>query len=128
MSVSSPKRNKALPLSIQQALDSMFARGSGFSGPQILDFFSQNSNSIESYSWSGRAPSRWLIFEDCLAQFDLVQQKNIIRDLLGIRRPNEPWKTSDWGSRKDKEVARWCRAHPYFHCDGGWTAKLGPRK
>ena len=94
MSVSSPKRNKALPLSIQQALDSMFARGSGFSGPQILDFFSQNSNSIESYSWSGRAPSRWLIFEDCLAQFDLVQ-KNIIRDLLGIRRPNEPWKTSD---------------------------------
>jgi Abortive infection C-terminus len=82
MSLSSPIRNKALPLAVQQTLDHIFARGSGFSGPQILDFFSQYSNSIGSYPWSGGAPSRWLIFEDCLAQFDLDQQKEIIRDLL----------------------------------------------
>lgn len=82
MSFSSPRRNKALPLAIQQALNTMFARGSGFSGPQILDFFSQYLASIESYPRGGGAPSRWLIFEDCLARFKLDQQKNIIRDLL----------------------------------------------
>ena len=87
MSISSPRRNRGLPVAIQQTLDKMFARGSGFSGPQILDFFSQYSNSIESYPWSGGAPSRWLIFEDCLAQFDFDQQKKIIRDLLDYNGP-----------------------------------------
>jgi hypothetical protein len=69
-------------MAVQQRLNNMYARDTGFSGPQILDFFSQYSMDIESYPWSGGAPSRWQIFEDCLAQFTLEQQKKIIADLL----------------------------------------------
>jgi hypothetical protein len=60
----------------------MYARGRGFSGPQILDFFSRYSNEIEAYPWGGGAPSRYQIFEDCLARFPPEQQREIIRDLL----------------------------------------------
>jgi hypothetical protein len=65
----------------------MFARETGFSGPQILDFFSQYSADTESYPWGGGAPSRWQIFEDCLARFDSEQQKRIISDLLDYDGP-----------------------------------------
>src|SRR5713101_867459 len=38
MSLSSPVRNTVLPLRIQERLNQMFARATGFSGPQVLDF------------------------------------------------------------------------------------------
>ena len=65
----------------------MYARESGFSGPQILDFFSQYSNDIESYPWRGGAPSRYLIFEDCLSNFELDQQRSILSDLIEFDGP-----------------------------------------
>ncbi|SRR5712691_5398249 len=38
MSLSSPVRNTVFPLRIQERLNQMFARATGFSGPQVLDF------------------------------------------------------------------------------------------
>lgn len=87
MSLKSPQRNTLLPLVAQKRLTEMYAREMGFSGPQILDFFSQYSVEIESYPWQGGAPSRWQMFEDCLARFDLDQQKRIISDLLEYEGP-----------------------------------------
>lgn len=86
MSLSSPVRNTALPLRIQERLNQMFARDSGFSGPQILDFFSRYDINIESYPTSG-APSRKQMFEDCLARFDKTTQLHILVDLLNYDGP-----------------------------------------
>jgi len=82
MSLKEPKRNVAHPDGVQELLSRMFARDTGFSGPEILSFFSRYSFGIDSYPWSGGAPSRWQILEDCLAAFPLQQQKRIIEDLL----------------------------------------------
>ena len=82
MSLADPQQNKLLPPRIQQLLNSMFARETGFSGPQIIEFFLQYSDEIEPYPQGGGAPSRWQIFEDCLAKFDFEQQRKIILDLL----------------------------------------------
>lgn len=64
----------------------MFARTTGFSGPQVLDFFSRYDINIESYPSSG-APSRKQMFEDCLARFDGETQLRIIVDLLNYDGP-----------------------------------------
>ena len=82
MTLKSPKQNKLLPNRIQKLLNSMFAGDTGFSGPQILDFFSQFSYEIEPYPREGGAPTRRIMFEDCLANFDLQKQKMIIAKLL----------------------------------------------
>ncbi len=82
MSLKSPKSNRELPHAIQKLLNKMYARDTGFSGSEILDFFSQYSMQIERYPWEGGAPSRWQIFEDCLAKFSRAQQETIIADLL----------------------------------------------
>lgn len=87
MSLANPVRNTALPHGIQQRLNAMYAQARGFSGPQILDFFSRYSNDIETYPWGGGAPSRYLIFEDSRARFPLDQQRGIIRDLLAYDGP-----------------------------------------
>lgn len=96
MSLSSPVRNTALPLRIQERLNQMFARDTGFSGPQILDFFSRYDVNIESYPVSG-APSRKQMFEDCLARFDRENQLQILIDLLnyGGSFKHGPPKTED---------------------------------
>jgi hypothetical protein len=79
-------RNTVLPLRIQERLNQMFARDTGFSGPQILDFFSRYDINIESYPVSG-APSRKQMFEDCLARFDRETQLRIVSDLLDYDGP-----------------------------------------
>lgn len=86
MSLSSPVRNTVLPLRIQERLNQMFARATGFSGPQMLDFFSRYDINIESYPSSG-APPRKQMFEDCLARFDRETQLRIIVDLLNYDGP-----------------------------------------
>lgn len=86
MSLSSPSRNTIFPLRIQELLNSMFARTTGFSGPQILDFFSRYDVNIESYP-STNIPSRKAMFEDCLSRFDREKQLLIVKDLLGYDGP-----------------------------------------
>src|SRR5262245_17579059 len=82
MSLANPVRNQKLPLAIQKRLKEMYARDTGFSGPEILEFFSQYSLDIEPYPLQGGAPSRHQILEDCLARFDADQQKQLVRALL----------------------------------------------
>lgn len=86
MSLSLPIRNTILPLRVQDRINDMFARATGFSGPQILDFFSRYDINIESYPQSG-APSRKVMFEDCLARFDRGKQLTIVSELLDYDGP-----------------------------------------
>lgn len=81
------QQNTQLPPGIQQLLTKMFARDTGFSGPQIFDFFSQYSLEIGSYPWAGSSLPRAYMFEKCLTRFDLEQQKHIISDLLDYDGP-----------------------------------------
>ncbi len=86
MSLKSPVRNTVLPLRIQACINGAFAGSTGFSGPQILDFFSRDDINIEAYPQSG-APSRKAMLEDCLARFDRETQLQILADLLNYDGP-----------------------------------------
>lgn len=78
--------NTKIPRHIQVLLNAMYARESGFSGPEILDFFSNYIEDIEPYG-SSPVPSRWMLFEKHLAQLDLETQKRVIWDLLDYQGP-----------------------------------------
>lgn len=87
MSSTYSQQDTQLPPGIQQILTKMFARDTGFSGPEIFDFFSQYSLEIGSYPWGGTSRSRAQMFEECLIRFDPGQQKRIISDLLDYEGP-----------------------------------------
>jgi hypothetical protein len=60
----------------------MFAGTTGFSGPEIIEYFSRLDPSVEQYPRAGGAPSRKQILQDCLARFSKEQQLDILLDLL----------------------------------------------
>lgn len=83
MSLASPKQNLALPFAVQRRVDSMFAGANiGLSGPEMLEYFARFDAEIEQYPWSGGAPSRKQILQDCLARFTRDQQLDILVDML----------------------------------------------
>lgn len=82
MSLANPKNNHALPLAIQKRLDTTLAGETGLSGPEILQYFARHDENIEQYPWSGGAPSRKQILQDCLARFPKARQLELLRDML----------------------------------------------
>jgi hypothetical protein len=84
MSFANPVQNLALPYAIQKRLNEMFAGSTGFSGPEMVEYFSRHDVNIEPYSWRGGMPGRKQIFEDCHAHFPFERQLEIIADLLTI--------------------------------------------
>lgn len=84
MSFADPSQNLALPYAIQKRLNEMFAGSTGFSGPEMVEYFSRHDVNVEQYSWRGGMPGRKQIFEDCLARFSFEHQLEIIAELLAI--------------------------------------------
>lgn len=82
MTFAKPQQNLTLPYAVQKQIDSMFAGSTGFSGPEMIEYFSRLDPNIEQYSWSGGMPSRKQILQDCLARFPKEQQMEILSDLL----------------------------------------------
>jgi hypothetical protein len=83
LSLASPKQDTALPLPVQRRIDAMFAGTNvGLSGPELLEYFSRFDASTEQYPWSGGAPSRKQILQDCLSRFTKEQQLDILADML----------------------------------------------
>ena len=70
MTFSNPAQNLVLSYAIQKWRNEMFAGATGFSGPEMVAFFSRHDINIEQYSRSGGMPSRKQIFEDCLSCFN----------------------------------------------------------
>lgn len=83
MSFSDPQQNLELPHAIQKRVDRMFAGSStGFSGPEMVDYFSRLDPNVEQYDWSGGMPSRKQILQDCLSRFSKAQQLKILKDMM----------------------------------------------
>jgi hypothetical protein len=70
-------------LAIQRRIDGMFAGPNvGFSGPEMLEYFSRFDTGVEQYPWAGGAPSRKQILQDCLSRFTLTQQLDLLAGML----------------------------------------------
>lgn len=82
MTFAKPSQNLAIPQAIRERLDLMFAGQTGLSGKEMVKYFSKFSATIEQYDDRGGMPSRKQILQDCLANFDLAEQKGIIADML----------------------------------------------
>jgi len=77
---------RKLPLEIKRLASSLYAGATGFSGPEIYEWFGQFSEKIGEYPW-GNAPSRRVMFEDCLETFSLDQQVELLLKLTKYQGP-----------------------------------------
>lgn len=65
-----------LPHRITSLATDMFARETGFSGPEIHTIFAEHTDALGPYQgWGGGSQSRWQIFETGLSSLSLQQQK-----------------------------------------------------
>jgi hypothetical protein len=86
----------------------MFAGANvGMSGPEMLEYFARFDASIEQYPWSGGAPSRKQILQDCLARFTKQQQIEILLDML---RPENFQKYSPPSAEDQRFILEWIAA------------------
>ena len=75
-----------LPLEIKRLASKLFAGETGFSGPEIYEWFGQYSDEVGEYPWHN-APSRWVMFESCLETFPLEQQIELLLKLSDYQGP-----------------------------------------
>lgn len=80
--------SEQLPLEIQWLASSIFAKKTGFSGPEIFDWFSQFSDEIGEYPWQG-APARPVMFKQCLEHFSVERQCDLLLKLTEYQGPSK---------------------------------------
>lgn len=77
-----------LSLKILKLAVEMFAGpDTGFSGPQILDYFAEHSDQVMPYPWGGGAPSRRDMFLDSLNLLTPDEQRKVLLDLCDYEGP-----------------------------------------
>ena len=75
-------RPDRLPYRISKLATDLYARDTGFSGPELHDVFAEHTDALGPYQgWGGGGMSRWQIFETGLHTISLPQQKAF---LLGL--------------------------------------------
>lgn len=71
-----------LPYRIVELATSMFARDTGFSGPELHRLFAEHTDALGPYAgWGGGGPSRWQIFQSGLKSLTVPEQKSLLLDL-----------------------------------------------
>lgn len=70
----------SLPFRTESLATSLFARETGFSGPQLHDYFARYTDTLGPYQWGG-SPSRWQIFQTGLRSLSLSQQRAVLLEL-----------------------------------------------
>lgn len=71
-----------LPYKIVKLATEMFARDTGFSGPEIHEVFADYTDALGPYQgWGGGAASRWQSFETGLYSLGLDDQRRFLLDL-----------------------------------------------
>ncbi|MDQ3156729.1 MAG: abortive infection family protein [Actinomycetota bacterium] len=71
-----------LPQRIVKLATAMFARDTGFSGPEIHDIFADYTDALGPYAgWGGGGASRWQIFEEGLSSLSLDAQRRFLLHL-----------------------------------------------
>lgn len=88
--------SRQLPLEIRRFASSIFAGKTGFSGPEIFDWFGQFSDEVGDYPWQS-APSRWAMFESCLEHFPIERQCDLLLKLTNYQGPSK----YDWPSQQE---------------------------
>lgn len=79
-----------LPYRITRLAIEMFARDTGFSGPEIHDIFADYTDALGPYQgWGGGGMSRWQIFETGLNSLSLQEQKGFLLELCDYDGPSK---------------------------------------
>lgn len=77
-----PPKTAELPYKVVKLATDLFARETGFSGPEIHELFAEYTDALGPYQgWGGGSPSRWQIFQDGLKSMPLEQQKAFLYEL-----------------------------------------------
>ncbi|UPW09353.1 abortive infection family protein [Gordonia terrae] len=75
-------KTSGLPHRITKLATDMFARETGFSGPEIHDIFAEYTDALGPYQgWGGGAMSRWQVFQAGLKSMPVQQQKRFLLEL-----------------------------------------------
>lgn len=72
----------SLPYSVVRLATDMFARDTGFSGPELHDLFAEHTDVLGPYSMGGGGPSRWQLFQTGLNALTIDKQRRFLLDLL----------------------------------------------
>ena len=72
----------SLPYRVVNLATDMFARETGFSGPELHSIFAEYTDALGPYQgWGGGGMSRWQVFETGLAALPLEQQRALLLEL-----------------------------------------------
>jgi hypothetical protein len=77
-----PSTTDNLSHRVRQLAIDMFARETGFSGPEIHSIFAEHTDALGPYQgWGGGSLSRWQIFDHGLESMPLQRQKAFLLEL-----------------------------------------------
>jgi hypothetical protein len=84
-----PKPKTGLPYGIVKLATDMFARDTGFSGPEIHRLFADYTDVLGPYTMAGGGPSRWQLFETGLNGLSVDDQRRFLLDLCTYDGPSK---------------------------------------
>jgi len=84
-----PKRKAELPYRIVKLATDMFARDTGFSGPEIHQLFADHTDVLGPYTMGGGGPSRWELFQTGLNSLSVDDQRRFLLDLCTYDGPSK---------------------------------------
>lgn len=95
-----PKPRTALPHRIINLATDMFARETGFSGPEIHRLFAEHTDVLGPYTMGGGGPSRWELFQTGLSSLQVDDQRRFLLDLCTFDGP------SKYSMPSDEDIAK----------------------
>jgi hypothetical protein len=85
-----PQRSKGLPYRITKLATDLFARDTGFSGPEIHNLFAEYTEALGPYAgWGGSGASRWQLFEQGLQSLSIDDQRRFLLHLCTYDGPSK---------------------------------------
>jgi Abortive infection C-terminus len=84
-----PKPKAGLPYRIVKLATDMFARDTGFSGPEIHRLFADHTDVLGPYTMGGGGSSRWELFETGLGTMSVDDQRRLLLDLCTYDGPSK---------------------------------------
>lgn len=80
-------KNEELPYRILKLATDLFARDTGFSGPEIHDLFASYTDALGPYKgWGGGGASRWQLFQDGVRSLSPSDQRRFLLELCNYDR------------------------------------------
>jgi hypothetical protein len=92
-----------LPYGTVKRATDMFARETGFSGPEIHDLFAEHTDALGPYQgWGGGGGSRWQVFQEGLKELSTADQRQFLLGLCEYQGPSK----YDLPSAEDRAALR----------------------